>query len=74
MYYIYHQDCLKEQNSAIKAKQRSQQAKPESISLGHTLAPWKVVCAKNAEPGRAEISSSICSSHDVGQCVTSSKR
>lgn len=35
MYYIYHQDCLKEQNSEIKAKQRSQQAKPKSISLGH---------------------------------------
>lgn len=61
-------------SKTLRLKQRSQWATPESISLGPSLAPWKVVCARNAEADRAEIGSSICSSHDVGQCVTSSKR
>lgn len=46
----------------------------KEVSRPNPRAPWKVVCARNAKPGRAEIGSSICSSRDVGQCVTSSKR
>lgn len=74
MYFRYHPDGLKEQNSAMKTEQSRQWAKPESIGPGPSLAPWKVVCARDAEPGRAETGSSICSRHDVGQCVTSAKR